>query len=127
MSLKTTLKKHEVLISVIILLLAAYIFLIGLFGTVLSDYSPGMFTKLNQAIGAWKWWLLVVGGLLLFIFSLILFFRYRNLKEFKDLYNTESKSKFRKNIAQIEKLAMKLGPEYEDKVIEKEEEYNIDR
>ncbi|MEF8873673.1 MAG: DUF3198 domain-containing protein [Candidatus Thermoplasmatota archaeon] len=101
--------------------------LIGLFGTVLSDYSPMFFEFLIERIGNWKWWALVGGILLVLIFGLVIIFRYKNLKEFKDLYETESKSKFRKNIARIEELALKLGPHYEEKVIEKEEEFNIDR
>lgn len=127
MKLKTSIKKHEFLISILGIAGTAYMFVVGLFGTVLSDYSPGIFTTFNEAIGAWKWWFLVLGGLGLFIFSLVIIFRYKNLKEFQELYETESKSKFRKNIARIETLALKLGPQYEDKVVEKEEEFNIDR
>lgn len=127
MSLKTAIRKHEFLISMVAIIIGAYLLLIGLFGTVLSEYSPGMFDLLVERIGAWKWWALVGGGFLLFMFSLVIIFRYKNLKEFNELYETESKSKFRKNIARIETLALKLGPEYEEKVIEKEEEFNINR
>lgn len=127
MRLKTFIKKHEFLISLIGLCVTISMFVIGLFGTFLSEYSPGVFTLLNEAIGAWKWWFLVLGALLAFVFILVLVFRYKNLKEFKELYETESKSKFRKNLARIETLALKLGPKYEEKVIEKEEEFDINR
>ncbi len=127
MSLKTSIKRYEFLISILVIGIAAYMFVVGLFGTFLSEYSPGLFTKLNELIGAWKWWFLVIGAILMFIFSIVIIFRYKNLKEFQELYETESKSKFRKNLARIETLALKLGPQYEDKVIEKEEEFDIDR
>ena len=127
MKLKTAVKKHEFLISTIGIGVTAYMFVIGLFGTFLSDYSPGVFTSFNEMIGAWRWWFLVLGVFGMFIFTLVIIFRYKNLKEFQELYETESKSKFRKNIARVETLALKLGPEYEEKVIEKEEEFNINR
>ncbi len=127
MSLKTAIRKHEFLISAIAVMIGIYLLLIGIFGTVLSDHSPGFFEFLIERIGDWKWWALVGGAFLVFIFALVIVFRYKNLKEFKELYETESKSKFRKNIARIETLALKLGPEYEEKVIEKEEEFNINR
>lgn len=127
MKLKTSIKKHEFLISIIGICATAYMLIVGLFGTLLSDYSPGMFTTLNEAIGAWRWWFLVIGIFGTLIFALVIIFRYKNLKEFEELYETESKSKFRKNISRIETLALKLGPKYEEKVIEKEEEFNINR
>ncbi len=127
MSLKTAFRKYEYLISIIAVIAGAYMIVVGLFGTFLSDYSPEAFISLAEMIGAWKWWLLVVGILLVFIFSILIILRTMKLREFKELYNTESKSKFRKNIARIETLAIKLGPEYEDKVVEKEEEFNFDR
>lgn len=127
MSLKTSIKKHEFLISAIGICVTAFMLVVGLFGTFLSDYSPGIFSTINDAIGAWKWWFLVLGGLGIFVFALVIIFRYKNLKEFQELYETESKSKFRKNIARIETLALKLGPQYEEKVVEKEEEFNINR
>jgi len=101
--------------------------LIGLFGTFLSDYSPEPFITINDAIGAWKWWLLVLGIILIFVFAIMIYLRIKRLNEFDDLFETESKSKFRKNVVRIEELAIKLGPEFEEKVIEKEEEFNLKR
>jgi len=101
--------------------------LIGLFGTFLSDYSFEPFTAINNVIGAWTWWLLVVGIILIFVFIIMIYLRIKRLKEFDDLFETESKSKFRKNVVRIEELAIKLGPEFEDKVIEKEEDFNLRR
>ncbi len=102
-------------------------FIIGLFGVFLQKYSPQFIKDMTSLIGNWKYWLLVIGAFLLIIFGWFIFDRYRKMKEFKELYETKSKSKFRKNIARIETLALTLGPEYEDKVIEKEEEYGLDR
>ncbi len=125
MSLKTSVRKHEFTISIIGTIVGVFLLLIGLFGAVLS--SPAALESITEPMGNWVWWALVFGIILVFIFALVIIFRYKNLQEFKDLYETESKSKFRKNIVRIETLALKLGPEYEEKVIEKEEELNIRR
>jgi len=127
MSWKTSYRKNEFVISIIAIVVGIFMFLIGLFGTFLGDYSPGFFTTINDVIGAWKWWLLVLGIILIFIFIIMIYLRIRRLKEFEDLFETGSKSKFRKNVVRIEELAIKLGPEFEEKVIEKEEEFNLKR
>ena len=101
--------------------------LVGLFGTFLEGYSPGVFTTINEFIGAWKWWFLVLGIILIFVFSIMIYLRVKRLREFDEIFETESKSKFRKNVVRIEELAIKLGPEFEEKVIEKEEEFNLKR
>ncbi|MEF8834528.1 MAG: DUF3198 domain-containing protein [Candidatus Thermoplasmatota archaeon] len=127
MSWKTSYRQNEFVISIIAIMVGTVMLLIGLFGTLLSDYSPEGFTVMTNAIGNWKWWLLVVGIILIFIFAIMIYLRIKRLREFKDLFETESKSKFRKNVVEIEELAIKLGPEFEDKVVEKEEEFNLKR
>lgn len=127
MSWKTSYRKHEFVISIIAIVTGAFSLMIGLFGTFLSEYSPEPFTALTDFIGAWKWWLLVIGAFLIFIFVIIIYLRIKRLKEFDDLFYTESKSKFRKNVVRIEELAIKLGPDFEEKVVEKEEDFNLKR
>jgi len=127
MSWKTSYRQNEFIISVIGIMIGTFMLLTGLFGTFLSDYSPEPFTAINNVIGAWKWWLLVLGIILIFVFAIMIYLRIKRLKEFREIFDTESKSKFRKNVVRIEELAIKLGPEFEDKVVEKEEEFNIKR
>jgi len=127
MSWKTAYRQNEFEISVIAIIVGIFLLLIGLFGTFLSEYTVEPFIAVNDFIGPWTWWFLVLGILLIFIFTVTIYLRIKRLNEFDDLYNTESKSKFRKNVARIETLAIKLGPEFEEKVIEKEEEFNLRR
>lgn len=127
MSLTSKLRKHQVILSLILLLIGAYLFILGLFGVVLKDISPQVITDLNETIGNWTYWFLVIGGFLTFVFTWYLIDRYIKLREFRGLIETNSKKKFLQNIARIEELAISLGPKYEDKVMEKEDEYNIDR
>ncbi len=125
MSLKTSYRQNEFVISLLAIIIGAFSLIIGAFGTLLEDYSPNFFATLTDPIGAWAWWLLVLGILLVVVFSLMIYVRIKRLKEFKELFETGSKSKFRRNIARIEELAIKLGPEFEEKVIDKEDELNI--
>ncbi|MFW6195749.1 MAG: DUF3198 domain-containing protein [Thermoplasmatota archaeon] len=127
MSLKRAYKKNQFLISPILLVISAISLVIGLFGTILSGSAPGILSEIENVLGNWAYWLLLLGGLFTFIFSYVIIDLYRKLNEFNELFETTSKSKFIKNIARIETLALKLGPKYEDKVIEKEEDYNLDR
>lgn len=127
MSLKRVYKKNQFIISPVLLIVSAVGLLIGLFGTVLSGSAPGVLNEIENTLGNWSYWLLLIGGLFTFIFAYIVIDLYRKLNEFNELYETTSKSKFIKNIARIETLALKLGPKFEDKVIEKEEDYNLDR
>ncbi|MBS3782289.1 MAG: DUF3198 domain-containing protein [Candidatus Thermoplasmatota archaeon] len=127
MSWKDSFRKNEFLISIIAIVVGVFLLLVGLFGTFLSDHSLGIFTSINDLIGDWTWWFLVLGILLIFIFTIMIIIRIKRLREFDELYETESKSKFRKNIVRVEELAIKLGPEYEEKVIEKEEDLNLKR
>jgi len=127
MSLKRKYKKDQFLIAPILLIVSAVGLVIGLFGTVLSGYAPGILNEIENTLGNWSYWLLLIGGIFTFIFTFLIIDLYRKLNEFKELFETSSKSKFIKNIARIETLALKLGPKYEDKVIEKEEDYNLDR
>ncbi len=127
MSWKTSYRKNEFEISIIAIAVGIFMLLVGLFGTFLEGYSPGVFTTINEFIGAWKWWFLVLGIILIFVFSIMIYLRVKRLREFDEIFETESKSKFRKNVVRIEELAIKLGPEFEEKVIEKEEEFNLKR
>jgi len=127
MKIKTFLYKKQIPLSIIALIAGLFLFILGLFEVVLTDYSPALVSDMGDVIGDWIYWFLVVGGFLTLIFGWLIIDRFKKMKEFKDLVETESKSKFIKNIARIETLALSLGPQYEDKVIEKEEEFNIDR
>ena len=127
MNLRRAYKKNQFMISPILLIISAVVLVLGLFGTVLSNNAPGFLTEIEDTLGNWSYWLLLLGGLFTFIFAFVIIDLYRKLNEFKELFETTSKSKFIKNIARIETLALKLGPKYEEKVIDKEEEYNIDR
>lgn len=127
MNLKEIFRKHQIVISILIVIAGCYMLFLGLMGVVFDQYAPGAILDMANAIGDWLYWVLVIGGFLTAVFSWYLVDRYLKIKEFNELMDTESKSKFIKNIARIENLAISLGPDYEDRVMKKEDEYNIDR
>ncbi len=127
MSLERYLIKHQVILSVIALVAGIILLVIGLLDVVLSSYVPDSVTETTSRMGGWTYWFLVLGGFTVLVFGWYMISRYRKIKEFKELLNSDSKSKFRKNIARIETLALSLGKSYEEKVMEKEREYNIKR
>ena len=127
MKLKKKLRDNQIILSIIVLIVSSYLFILGLFGVILTDHSPESLLYMADAVGNWIYWFLVLGGFLIIVFTYYIIDIYRKIKEINELMDTESKSKFIKNIARIETLALHLGSDYEEKVIEKEEEYNIDR
>lgn len=127
MSIEKFLYKHQTILSYVALIVGGVMLIIGLMDVFLYDQMPGSVNDLTDSLGNWTYWFLVIGAFAL-IFSLwYVISRYRKIKEFNELMESMSKSKFRKNIARIETLALSLGGEYEERVIEKEKEYNIKR
>ncbi len=127
MKFKKKLRDNQIILSIVVLIAGAYLFILGLFSVVLGDHAPDALLSMADMLGNWIYWLFVLGAFLTFAFSWYLVDLYLKIQEFKELMDTESKSRFIKNIARIETLAIHLGSDYEDKVIEKEEEYNINR
>ncbi|MFO7791717.1 MAG: DUF3198 domain-containing protein [Candidatus Saliniplasma sp.] len=127
MKLKKKLKDNQIILSIIALIAGIYVFVLGLFSVVLESYAPDTLLSMADMMGNWIYWLFVLSIFVVIAFSWYLVDLYLKMQEFKELMDTESKSKFIKNIARIETLAIHLGSDYEDKVVEKEEEYNINR
>lgn len=127
MKIKTFLYRHQIILSLALLSTGIFLLVLGLLDIVLSKYAPSSITFITEKVGNWTYWFLVLGGFIVLIFGWFLFDRYMKIKEFNELIETPSKSKFIKNIARIETLALSLGPQYEERVTEKEDEYNIKR
>ncbi len=127
MSIQRYLIKHQAILSILVFIVGLILLVIGLLDVVLSNYMPESVTDFTSSFGGWTYWFLLLGAFAVLVFGWYLFDRYRKIKKFNELIESSSKSKFRRNIAEIETLALFLGKEYEEKVIEKEREYNIKR
>ncbi len=127
MTFKKTIRIYQGFLGVVGLIAGIFLLILGLFGVLLQDLSPQPITDLNKLVGNWTYWFLVVGALLVLFLGWYVVDRRLKIEEFDDLIDTKSKSKFVKNIARLETLALTLGPDYEEEVLEKEREYNIKR
>ncbi len=127
MSLERKLYKNQVMISTIALIVGIILFTIGLVDVVLQNRMDTDAFSIFNFLGNWTYWFLVIGGFLVLVFGWFFGDRVNKIKKFNKLMDTNSKSKFIKNIAEIETLALSLGKKYEDRVTEREKEYKIRR
>jgi hypothetical protein len=80
----------------------------------LTDISTG-----TAGLGAWSYWMVVV-GLIVFAFGIYWLAGYlRSVRDFKRLIEEKSKATFVKDLDDIEYLAWKLPIRYEDELAEK--------
>ena len=127
MTLKKTIREYQGFLGLIGLIVGIFFTILGVFGVFLEKYTPKPIADMNNAIGNWIYWLLVVGVLMILFMGLYVWDRHKKIEEFKELIDTQSKSKFVKNIARLETLALILGPRYEEEFLEKEKQYKIRR
>jgi len=99
--------------------------IISLLSFVYSEGDTGMIQFSYDLVGNWAYWLILPALLFLVVGSYYLYDFYKKLKEFRELFNIESKAKFIKNVDRIEELAWRLHPKYERLVLEKKKKYKI--
>ena len=90
-----------------------------------GENSEGIFSSVNDFFGSWVYWLALLAftSLLLGLYYLLDFIAKR--KEFYNLFEEKSKSKFIKNQDRIEELAWRLSLKYEEKVIDRKKKFRI--
>lgn len=112
---------HISLLLMIIFLLLIYLSIYAIF---ISSSAP-IVSSYNNISGDWKSWILGVSFLGFFI-SLYYFIDYfKKLKKFKELINSDSKSKFISNIKELEIISYRLGPKYKDQLENKKKYWKI--
>ena len=127
MTLKKTIAGYQGFLGIVGLIVGIFFTVLGVFAVFLEKYTPKPIADMNNAIGNWIYWLLVVGVLMILFLGLYVWDRHKKIQEFNELIDTQSKSKFVKNIARLETLALILGPRYEEEFLEKEKQYKIRR
>ncbi|MGA1822758.1 MAG: DUF3198 domain-containing protein [Thermoplasmatota archaeon] len=81
---------------------------------------PGM-----DQVGYGSWFFALIGGIVA-IGGWLYFHDYnKKHKKFEELMEPDSKAHFRRNIVEIEELAVDLGPQYESRVIEKKNQLKV--
>ncbi len=88
------------------------------------DKNDGM-EQLTAWAGNWNWWFLTLGLILLAIGGWYVYDTIRKRSKFEEYMATESKKKFVQDLRDIEEIAYKLGPKYEERLAEKKREWHI--
>ena len=108
------------------LILAGSIFALSIAGIVISsiyvffqDSVPDILRDIARAPGDWNYWILVLSAFGLMIGGWYFYDVVKKKKKFEMLMETNSKSKFTRNLSELEEIAWYLGKEYERKLDEK--------
>ena len=108
------------------LILAGSIFALSIVGLLISavyvffqDSVPDILRDIARAPGDWNYWILVLSALGLMIGGWYFYDIMKKKKKFEALMETNSKSKFTRNLSELEDIAWYLGKDYEQKLEEK--------
>lgn len=78
-----------------------------------------------QAAGNWNYWIFFISLILTAIFTYYTYEWIRDDNFFNEIINSDSKSKFIKNMRELEKIARKHGPTYEERLDSKKSAWKI--
>ncbi len=118
-----------------ILFIAFLIFVVGWYMSITGGYwaiqQGNMIGKdyrmeyLTAWAGAWNYWILGIGIILIFIGGWYVYDIFRKRRKFEEYMETESKKKFKENLRDLEEIAYKLGDWYVERLEEKKREWRI--
>jgi len=115
-------------VSIVLFALGLYLSITGGYWVLQrSDFigKNQYFEKLTDWAGAWNWWFLVLGVILLLAGGWYSIDTIRKRRKFEEYIHSESKKKFVQNLRELEEIAFKLGPKYEERLAEKKREWRI--
>jgi H+/Cl- antiporter ClcA len=108
------------------------IFVLSLIGTILPtiyffflDSTPEPLKGICAAPGAWNYWIITLSLLGLVIGGWYLYDTTKKKKKFEELMETNSRSKFMKNLPDLVDIAWYLGKDYEDRLEEKKKKLRV--
>ena len=108
------------------------IFIVSALGTFISsaylfflDSLPDFLKGICSAPGGWNYWILLLSALGLLIGGWYLYDTVKKKRKFEDLMETNSRSKFMRNLADLEDIAWYLGKDYETRLEEKKRRLGV--
>lgn len=125
---KSFLTEYRLELSSLLLLLFAFMTIIGVAGVFLKDHLPSYLEFLSDVtdpVGSWAYWLVVVGPLGVVVAVWWLYDFMKKTRKLAALIKTPSKAKFVRNLDDIEYLAWSLPQRFEDQVLEKKREFRL--
>ncbi len=109
-----------------LLIVSGSIFAISMIGLTISsiylffrDAVPDFLGNIASAPGNWNYWILLLSGLGLMVGGWYFYDTVKKRRKFEDLMETNSRSKFMRNLPELEDIAWYLGKEYEERLEEK--------
>ncbi len=118
-----------------ILHISLFLFALGVYWTITGGYwvlhTTGFLEKninldnLTAWAGAWNYWFLGLGLILLGVGGWYAFDTIRKRREFEEYMASDSKREFVSNLREIEEIAYKLGEKYQNRLEEKKRKWRI--
>jgi len=102
--------------------------LIAVVGVFLKNSMPSFLSGLTgvaSKLGDWNLWLLIIAPSALILGVWWVYDHFKKVKKLEDYLGENSKSKFLRNIDDIQYLGWSLPQRYEDMVLEKIDEFRI--
>ncbi len=78
-----------------------------------------------EAAGNWNYWIFTLSLIFSGIFLYYTYDWFKDDRFFNEIMNSDSKSKFIKNMRELETIARKHGPSYEERLVEKKSAWKI--
>jgi len=111
------------------------LFALGVYWTITGGYwvlqTTGFLNKnismdtLSSWAGAWNYWFLGIGLILMGVGGWYFFDTIRKRRKFEEYIHSESKREFVNNLRELEEIAYKLGERYEKRLEEKKKKWKV--
>ncbi|HHE75781.1 MAG TPA: DUF3198 domain-containing protein [Candidatus Aciduliprofundum boonei] len=111
------------------------LFALGVYWTITGGYwvlqTTGFLNKnismdtLSSWAGAWNYWFLGIGLILMGVGGWYFFDTIRKRRKFEEYIHSESKREFVNNLRELEEIAYKLGERYENRLEEKKKKWKV--
>ena len=118
-----------------ILYMSLVLFALGVYLTITGGYwvlhDTGFIGKevnlenLTKWAGAWNYWFLGLGVILIIVGGWYTFDTLRKRRKFEEYINSESKREFVNNLRELEEITYKLGEKYEKILDEKKKKWKV--
>ncbi|MCD6275920.1 MAG: DUF3198 domain-containing protein [Thermoplasmata archaeon] len=122
------LREYILHISLVLFALGVYLAITGGYWVL---YDTGFIGKevnlenLTKWAGAWNYWFLGLGVILIIVGGWYTFDTLRKRRKFEEYINSESKREFVNNLRELEEITYKLGEKYEKILDEKKKKWRV--
>lgn len=120
-----TWREYIIYISIILLVVGVFLLIITIYGIFALSIAPGFVYSFTKYVGDWIYWIFVLSIAMSIAGLYYTYDTIRKTREFFKYLNSDSKSKFISKLKDLEILAYKLGPHYQEMLEEKKKEWKV--